>query len=63
MVVGSNHVAVYSDMVPASSKKFLDIQANYRVCIHYETCMWQDNKIQTDELFFYCKNSGDSSFN
>ena len=27
--MGSNQVAVYSDMVPASSKKFLDIQANW----------------------------------
>ena len=23
-----------SDMAPASSKEFVDIQANYRVCIH-----------------------------
>ena len=37
--MGSNPVAVTetSDMAPALSEKFLDIQANYRVCIHSET--------------------------
>ena len=33
-------------MVPASSKEFFDIQANYKVWIHSETLMWRDNKIQ-----------------
>ena len=39
VVVGSNHAAVTqtSDIVPASSKQFLDIQANYRVWIHSKT--------------------------
>ena len=32
-------------MAPASSKEFLDIQANYRVWIHSETCTWHDNNI------------------
>ena len=30
-------------MVPASSKKFLDIQANYRVWIRSEIRTWHDN--------------------
>ena len=34
------------DVVPASSKEFLDIQANYRVWIHSETCTWHDNNRQ-----------------
>ena len=34
-------------MAPASSKEFLDIQANYRVWIHSETHSWHDNKIQS----------------
>ena len=32
--------------MPASSKEFLDIQANYRVWIHSETRMGHDNNIQ-----------------
>ena len=35
------------DMVPASSKEFLDIQANYRVWIHSETRTWHNNKTQS----------------
>ena len=38
-------------MTPASSKEFLDIQTNYRVCIHSETRTWHDNNIQL--LFFH----------
>ena len=34
-------------MAIASSKKFFDIQANYRVWIPSETCTWHDNNIQT----------------
>ena len=34
-------------MAPASSKNFLDIQANYRVWIHSETPTRHDNKIQS----------------
>ena len=34
-------------MAPASSKKFLDIQANYRVWIHSETRTWYNNNIQS----------------
>ena len=36
-------VTVASDMTPASSKRFLDIQANYRVQIHSETCARHEN--------------------
>ena len=32
-------------MVPASSKEFLDIQANYRVWIHSEARTWHYNNI------------------
>ena len=40
VVVGSNPVAVTktSDMAQALRKKFLDIQANYRVLSHAKTC-------------------------
>ena len=41
-----NHLA----KLPASSKAFLDIQANYRVSIHFETRTWDDNKIQSNAL-------------
>ena len=34
-------------MVPASSIKFFDIQANYRVWIYSETRTWHDNNIQS----------------
>ena len=34
-------------IAPASSKKFLDIQVNYTVWIHFETCTWHDNNIQS----------------
>ena len=34
-------------MGPASSKEFLDIQANYRVKIHSENRRWYDNNIQS----------------
>ena len=34
-------------MAPASSKEFLDIEANYRVWIHSETRTWHDNSIQS----------------
>ena len=37
-------------MAPASSNEFLDIQANYRVWIHYETRTWHDKNIQ--HVFF-----------
>ena len=47
----SYHVRVLalhtSDMVPASSKEFLDIQANYRVWICSETSIWHDNNLQS----------------
>ena len=33
--------------LPASSKKFLDIKANYRVWIHSETRTWHDNNIHS----------------
>ena len=51
--MGSSPVAVTysSDFAPASSKEFLDIQANYRVWIHSETRMWHDKNIQTTEYF------------
>ena len=42
-------------MSPALSKKFLNIQANYRAQIQSETCMWYDNNIQSDKLFEKCK--------
>ena len=32
-------------MVPAWSKAFLDIQANYKVWIHSGARMWHDNNI------------------
>ena len=35
-------------MVPTSSKEFLEIQANYRVCIHLETRTWHHNKIHSN---------------
>ena len=35
-------------MTPASSKELLDIQANYRVCIHSDTRTWHDNNIQSN---------------
>ena len=35
-------------MALTSSKEFLDIQATYRLWIHSETCMWNDNNIQLD---------------
>ena len=48
MVVGSNLAAVSqtSDMAPASSKEFLDVQANYKAWIHSETHTLNNNKIQ-----------------
>ena len=45
--MGSNPIATL-DMVPAPSKEFLDIQANYRVWIHSETRTWHDNNIQSE---------------
>ena len=36
VVMGSNPIATL-DMMPAPSKEFLDIQANYRGWIHSET--------------------------
>ena len=36
-------------MAPASSKEFLDIQANYRVWIHAKTRTGDDNNIQSVE--------------
>ena len=49
MALGSNLVAVSqtSDMATASGKKFLDIQANYRVWIPSETRTSRDNIIQS----------------
>ena len=51
MVVGSNYVAITqtSDMMPDLSKKFLDIQANYRVSILSKTCMSHDNNMKISE--------------
>ena len=51
---GSNLVAVTytSDMAPASSKEFLDIQANYTVLIHSETRTWHDNKTRWNIVMF-----------
>ena len=43
-----------SDMSSASSKDFLDIQANYRVQIHSETCAQHDNNIQSISSLPYC---------
>ena len=40
-----------SDVAPASSKKFLDIHASYRVWIHSQTCTWHDNNIQSNALY------------
>ena len=40
-----------SAMAPASSKKFLDIHASYRVWIHSQTCTWHDNNIQSNALY------------
>ena len=53
MVGGSNSVAVTytSDMTTASSKEFLDIQANYRVKIQSKTCMWDNNNIEPNALY------------
>ena len=36
-------------MASASSKKFLDIQASYRLWIHSETCTWDDNNIMFNQ--------------
>ena len=54
MVMSSNRVAVTytSDIVPALSKEFLDIQANYSVWIHSETRAGHDNNIQLKNRFF-----------
>ena len=50
--MGSNLVAVTwsSDIVPALSKEFLDIQANYREWIHSETRTWHDNNILSQDF-------------
>ena len=50
MIFGSNLVAVTltTDMAHASSKEFLEIQANYRMRIHSETRMGHDNNIQSN---------------
>ena len=40
-------------MAPASSKEFLDIQANCRVWIHSETRTWHDNNIQLEKLLIF----------
>ena len=34
-------------MVTASSKESIDIQATYRVQIHFETRTWHNNNIQS----------------
>ena len=39
------------ELVPTSSKEFLDIQANYRVWIHSGTRMWHDNDMHL-KIFF-----------
>ena len=39
-------------MAPASSKEFLDIQANYRVWIYSETRTLHDNNVQSQEITF-----------
>ena len=39
-------------MALASSKEFVDIQANYRVWIHSETRTWHDNNIQSETECF-----------
>ena len=36
-------------MASASSKEFLEIQANYRVYIHSEPREWHDNNIQAEQ--------------
>ena len=38
---------------PASRKEFLDIQANYRVWIHFETCRWHDNFYHSFSYIYY----------
>ena len=50
-------------MAPASSKEFLEIQANYKVWIHSESRTWHDNNMQphylqrnSAELFLYDRN-------
>ena len=50
--MGLNLVAVTwsSDIVPALSKEFLDIQANYREWIHSETRTWHDNNILSQDF-------------
>ena len=40
-------------MLPASSKEFLVIQANYRVWIHSETRTWHYNNIQRNCMCVY----------
>ena len=47
-------------MVPASSKEFLDIQANYRVYIHSETRAWHDNNIQANAPYRSTQNTAQS---
>ena len=49
MVLGSSPVAVTSpsDLVPASSKEFLDIQATIECGFTLKTCMWHDKNIQS----------------
>ena len=43
--------SITSDMVPASSKKFLEVQANYRVRIHSQTRTCRDNNIQSNASY------------
>ena len=38
-------------MTPASSKEFLDTQANYKVWIHSETGNWHDSNIQSNASY------------
>ena len=55
-----------SDMAPASSKEFLDTQANYRVWIHSETRTWLGLKSafwlilwrtsKSRQLYYHCAN-------
>ena len=53
--MGSNLVGVTwtSEIAPASSKEFLDIQANYGVLILSETRTWHDNNIQSNAPYRY----------
>ena len=50
-----------SDVAPASSKEYLDIQANDQVWIHSETSTWHDNNIQSNIRSLLCRIFGYTS--